>query len=127
MDVKLFEIRDSATFIPVMAVALIERNAAENFLLSRAGYADEQIANEADPVDGRIFDLNQQRYVILCKLDGVEAQYDPFSWPRARTMSVAHQFIIENWRDLKSGDVIDVQVILGETTVPKTSERLTHR
>lgn len=127
MDVKLFEIRDRATFIPVMAIALIERNAAENYLLRRAGYAAEQIANAADPVDGRVFEDGCERYVILCKLDGVEAQYDVFEWPgKSRTMPAAHQHIIEKWSTLTSGDVIDVQVILGETTEPKVSERLAH-
>lgn len=64
-------------------------------------------------------------YVILAKLDGVEAQYDPFRWPNFRTLGNAHQHIIEHWSELTSGDVVDVEFILGESKEPKQSERVT--
>ena len=38
-------------------------------------------------------------------------------------MPVAHNYIIEHWHELKDGDVVDVQFILGETKAPKVSER----
>lgn len=116
MIVKLFEVRDSATFMPVMAVRLLVKNSQEqdHYLLRRAGYGSEQILGlmESEP------------YIILTKLDGVTAQYDPYSWT-GRTMSIAHQYIIKYWDTIKSGDVIDVQFLLGETTEPKQSERAT--
>lgn len=118
MEVKLFEIRDRGTFIPVMATRLIitgdvVQHDAEIYLLRRAGYAKEQILfRYAEP------------YVILTKLDGVEAQYDPFSWPNRRTMGTAHRHIIDLWSELRSGDVIDIEFILGETQTAKKSERL---
>ena len=115
MEVKLFEIRDAATFIPVMATALISGNGREHWLLRRSGYAEEQIARCCAA----------QRYVILCKLDGVEAQYDPFGWPNQRTMGNAHRHIIEHWNELESGAVIDVEYILGEKPAPKQSEHIT--
>ncbi len=117
MEVKLFEIRDRGTFIPVMATRLIvnelgEMGEAELWLLRRAGYNESQVLiSVAEP------------YIILCKLDGVEAQYDSFSWPNQRTMGNTHRHIIELWSELKSGDVIDVEFILGETQTPKESER----
>lgn len=119
---KLFEIRDRATFMPVMAVRLLvvadcatEPDLAENWLLRRAGYAPDQITR-----------TNEEPYVILILLDGGGAEYDPFSWRRgARTVPVAHQYIIENWDQLESGQVIDVQFISGETPTAKISERLT--
>jgi hypothetical protein len=117
VQVKLFEIRDRHTFIPVMATRLfIEgdpiQHDADIFLLRRAGYSREQI----------LFP-NVEPYIILCKLDGVEAHYDPWSWQPARTLTAAHNYIIANWQNLKSGDVIDVEFILGEVDKPKRSER----
>ena len=118
MEVKLFEIRDRGTFIPVMAVRLIvnemgDAGEVEFFLLRRAGYSKDQILiSQAEP------------YIILCKLDGIEAQYDPFAWPNRRTMGTVHRHIIDLWQELKSGDVIDVEFLLGETQTPKKSERL---
>lgn len=114
MDVKLFEIRDAATFIPVMAIRLRNRTPEEFFLLRRAGYGADQIG-----------DGDAESYVILCKLDGVEAYYDSFNWPNQRTMGTAHRFIIEQWCGLKTGNVVDVEFILGERPEPKASERLT--
>jgi hypothetical protein len=50
--------------------------------------------------------------------------YDPYHWPRdPRTKPYAHVYIEAHWHDLKDGDVIDVEFILGETTSPKVSER----
>lgn len=106
MTIKLFEIRDSMTCIPVMAVRLRADSRQERFLLKRSGYG------ERDEIE----------YVILCKLDGVEAHYDPFDWSNARTMRTAHRYIIDSWETLSSGDVVDVEFILGETSAPKQSE-----
>ena len=41
METKLFEIRDAATFIPIMAVRFTPAGEAEQFLLARAGYGLE--------------------------------------------------------------------------------------
>ena len=40
-------------------------------------------------------------------------------------MPNAHCYIERKWRELKDGDVIDVEFILGETTSIKISERIT--
>jgi hypothetical protein len=131
MPVKLFEVRDTATTIPVMAVALQhhppdfgdqEIAAKEAFLLRRAGYGDDQINQLQDVTP----------YIVLWALtggvDGGLATYDPYGWRNsARTMPVAHQYIIEHWNELTSGDVIDVEFILGLSSTPKVSERETTR
>jgi hypothetical protein len=116
LEVKLFEIRDKATFIPAMAIHLRNRDEAEFYLLRRAGYSAEAIGGPIEKSDP---------YIILCKLDGVEAQYDSFQWSRGRTMAVAHYYILQHWNNINSGDVIDVEYILGETKQPKQSERVT--
>lgn len=38
-------------------------------------------------------------------------------------MQVAHDFITKNYDTLQSGEVIDVEFILGETTTKKKSDR----
>lgn len=119
MIVKAFEIRDKGTFIPTMGILMVPEvfedysrvHEAERYLLRRAGY------NFDDPC------------VVLCRMEcsGVDrnATYDPYSWGGGnRTFAVAHDYIVKHWHELKSGDVIDVEFILGETTEPKKSERL---
>lgn len=78
-------------------------------------------AGEGFPCDGR-------PNILLTHLraGGDPAWNDPYGWERsARTFPVAHDYIIKNWEKLRDGDVVDVEFILGETKVPKASERLT--
>jgi hypothetical protein len=120
MQAKALELRDEATFIPVLAVdmnpyestvaPLPERSEAQRYLLRRCGYT----------CDGR-------PNVIMTRLDGNgKATNDPYAWNSfAHTFAVAHNYIIDHWDDLRDGDVVDVEFILGKRTMPKTSERIT--
>ncbi len=112
MEVKTLEIRDAGTFIPVMAINLDPRDEAERWLFARAGYGPDGDA--------------QSQYVVVVKLATLECQHGPYGWydTSPRTMLLAHQHIVENWQFLTNGDVIDVEYILGETTIRKVSERL---
>lgn len=110
MEAKTFEIRDSDTFIPVLATRLAPSNEGDRFLIARAGYP-----RQAE---------QQGLFVILLKLEGNDAEYDPNCW-NGRTIGTAHHFIKTNWFVLESGAVIDVEYILGERDQPKLSERLT--
>ena len=103
--IKFLEIRDIATFIPVIAIDCgLTGDPSADYLLERAGYGDH-------------------RYILLTRLEGGKnAEYDTYEW-RDRTYAVAHQYIIDNWSELTSGDVVDVQYILGETKEKKRSER----
>jgi hypothetical protein len=121
MDVKMFEVRDRGTTIPVMAIALIARDEAEQWLLERAGYGTDQILLDA---------RGNPRYIVFASLQGEEvtAECDPHNWTtRSRTIPLAHQHAVQNWDALKSGDVIDVQYLLRETLAPKESERFKER
>lgn len=114
MQTKLFEIRDRATFIPALAVKL--RHAplstdVESWLLWRSGFGRDDTSGP---------------YVVLYKLATDEAHYDPIEWRGGRTMQLAHAHIIEQWDQLESGDVVDVEFLLEETKSPKRSERLDH-
>lgn len=101
MTVKLFEIRDSMTFIPVMAIRV---SGADGYLMRRAGF--------------------QSPMVYVVKLATEECQYDPYSWSN-RTMKTAHLHIAEHFDELVDGQVVDVEFILGESSSPKVSEQHT--
>lgn len=124
MKAKTFEVRDEGTFVALLAVDMnpvvpVRRMdprdfsesmydaAAQHYLLRRVGY----------PCDG-------SPNIVITKLsaDGDRACNDPHYW-KDRTFAVAHTYIIEHWNDLRDGDVVDVQFILGETKAPKVSER----
>lgn len=112
MNTKLLEIRDRATFIPVVAVEMASDEPAEEWLLSRSGYPE--------PWRGPTM-------ILLAKLESGFATYDPFGWPGpSRTMRDAHLAIRRRWNELRSGDVVDVEYERGETPAPKRSERETH-
>ena len=106
---KYFEIRDKATMIPAFAFVpepTVRDGVADEFLLRHCGWG-----------------IPVQYQVIFGRLDGSECRGDPYDW-KGRTMPVAHDYIAKNWESLNSGDVIDVEFILGESEKPKESERL---
>ena len=105
MKTKLFEIRDRGTFMPVMATLAKGDDRHEQYLLLSSGF-------------GHISPL-----IILHFLELNEAHYDVYHWDD-RTRNTAHRYIQENWETLTSGDIIDVEYILGETTEPKMSQRM---
>lgn len=100
------------TFIPVLAIKMVPQDPIEEFYLWRTGYISQ---------------IDHPGIVLVIKLDDHEAQSDPYSWQRpgdrGRTMTAAHEYIADNFDSLQTGDVVDVEVILGETTIPKVSER----
>ena len=108
MEIKCLEIRDSATFIPVICIRPVADNEEQCYLLRRDGY-------RADESEHCIIMINAQ-----CR----GAAYDPYDW-RESTKLTAHNFIQDNWKSLKDGDVIDVEFIRGITLEKKISERFT--
>lgn len=119
MNVKLLELRDEGTFIPLLCVDMNPDRSddpmrdgighAQRYLLRRCGYPCDSRPNIA---------------ISHLSADGRPLSNDPYSWG-GRTYPVAHTYIIEHWADLRDGDVVDVQFILGETAAPKKSERET--
>lgn len=105
MSVKLFEVRDRATFIPVMAIRPDGRTEEEKYLLSRSGWTDPCAT------------------ILIALNTGDRCQSDPYEW-RNRTLQTAHLFIEAQWDSLTSGEVVDVEFVLGEVTEPKVSERI---
>lgn len=105
MEIKLFEIRDRATMVPVIAIRMVSTDEAESWLLQHVGFS-------------RMVPCIQLIYITANK-----TEYDPYNWAD-RTMQTAHIHIESNFDTLESGDVIDVEYILGEKEKPKISERL---
>lgn len=97
--IKSLEIRDKATFIPALAIQV---SGGDGYLFRRAGF-DRPI-------------------VYLIHLISERCAFDPFTWAD-RTMTTAHQYIEKEFDSLSDGDVIDVEFILGESSVKKLSER----
>jgi hypothetical protein len=98
MTGKFVEIRDKATFIAAFTFRI---QGADHPLARRAGF--------------------ESPMVYLVALATQRAAYDPWSWGD-RTFHVAHLWISEHFDELKDGDVVDVEFILGETAAPKGSE-----
>lgn len=116
MEVRVIEIRDRNTLIPALAIRLFARTAGEEWLLERGGFSGPCAAPDAD-----------EPYIVLVKLlPEMEATYDPHGWSmrNARTMPVAHLHLLSHWWEFQSGDVLDVEFILGERSEPKVSERM---
>lgn len=102
MIVKALEIRDEGTTISMLAIKPTPDNAEQRAVLRHAGYGDDD-------------------YVILLGAHDCEGTYNPHK-QRGHTRLVAHLWIKEHWDELKDGDVVDVEFILGKRVAPKVSE-----
>jgi hypothetical protein len=116
METKFFEVRDRATFMPMLAIRLQIDPGSSNdeWLLLRAGYAPDDIGNG--------------RFVLFVMLAGGNgsAICDPYDWgSHSHTLTPAHEYIASHWDELISGQVIDAEFIRSERDEPRKSERLT--
>ena len=105
METKLFEIRDRGTLIIVLCVDMNPTSEYQRKALRQYGY----------PCSGA------PNIMLTHANGGKRASNDYYDWGD-RTYRTAHQYITENWKIMKEGDVVDVEFILGETLQPKTSE-----
>ena len=111
MNVKLFEVRDRATLMPVMAVRLTPVNKAESWLLARSGFGETL--------------FTQMEYILLSGIEGGFGKLisDPYDHDISE-LREAHVHILKNWEELDHGAVIDLEFIRGEVKEPKKSDRL---
>lgn len=103
---KLFELRDHATCIPVMCIqgnANEGFNGQERWLLNHSGWGESDFC-----------------YMIV--LGDPRCQYDPYAW-QPGTLRECHDYIQNHWDALESGAVIDARVIRGETNIAAVSDR----
>lgn len=99
---KMFEIRDRATCIPVWAIRMLPDSQEEVFLMKQCGYGFSYpcimlISIEAPWHSARCSD---------------EWRSSP------RTMPIAHKYIEDHFDELKSCEVIDVEFIEKEVEKP---------
>lgn len=107
MQVKVLEVRDRATYIPVIAILMeVPAEGRRRYHMRRHGYSEETPAVMVTPLSG-----------------GGHARVDPYQWAD-RTYQAAHLYIEDNWDKLSDGDVVCVETILGERSTPKVSEAL---
>ena len=98
MESKFIEVRDRATFTPILALR-ISRD--DGYLASRAGF--------------------DHPCVTVVKFNSDVVHTEPADWAD-RTMLTVHQELEDNWDKYKDGSVLDVEYVLGETQKPKESE-----
>lgn len=94
---KYFEVLDVGTCISVLCVELVsgEETPKESFLLGRVGFRGDL-------------------YILMINLSNMQVEYGSYEWKdKNSTLQTAHEFVIEHWQDLESGDVIDVEYIRG--------------
>tara|TARA_R110000772_G_C13309802_1_gene439843 strand:- start:13737 stop:14060 length:324 start_codon:yes stop_codon:yes gene_type:complete len=107
VEVKLIELRDHGTCIPLLCIKPYATTVPVEMLCARRyGYDNNPsiiVTNYENPSRG--------------------ARNDPFEW-NDRTYYNAHAHIELHWESLKTGDLVDVRVILGETDKPCQSEFL---
>ena len=104
MIIKLFELRDEGTHIPIFSFRSQSDNPRESLIFQRGGY------------------LKGSRLIIMGALSGKICTYDPGYWENGRTMRIAHQYLYEHWDELESGDLIDIRFIMKETDQPCETE-----
>lgn len=103
MIVKALEIRDEGTTISMLAIRPIPNNPQQRAVLRHAGYGDPE------------------GYVILIGAHDCCGSYNPHKQPSSTRLQ-AHLWIKEHFDELKDGDVVDVEFILGKSAAPKKSE-----
>lgn len=106
MQSKLLEVHDEATTLIVMATRPEYGDPAEAWCWGREGFADGT------------------RYTMITYVTKGITHYDPYNWG-SRTLFEAHQHIAKHFDTLKTGDVVDVEYIIGKRMSPKLSERFT--
>jgi hypothetical protein len=105
MVTKIFEIRDEGTYIPVMATKMKSDIELEQRYLRSTGYG------------------TNKPLVVVTRMNGCESHYGPYEWSNiTRTMKVAHAYIQEHFDELENCAVVDVEYILGETTIKKVCQ-----
>ena len=107
MITKVFEVRDNATNIGVIATKMQPEVPQEDYQLERNG-----------------FSLEGEALILVTKMSDCQSNWDAFKWrDGTRTMFEAHRYIAKHFDELKTGDVVDVRYILGEADAPAPSDK----
>lgn len=106
---KLFEIRDIATKMTLVATQLgINHNDAELSCAQWAGYGDTE--------------EEQRQHIIFYFPADKEGHSDIYHWYGNRTEFCSVAFVKSFFEDLRHGEVIDIEYLLGETDESKCGD-----
>ena len=117
---KYFEVRDVGTRMVLMCFKFDAANEDERHLVGLSGFGT------------LIFGQNYYTLYYWPVDDGSSirpaASYDIQNWHPAiigsRTQYLAMKIVEKHWSQLCSGDVIDIEYAIGETTLPKCHDNL---
>lgn len=93
---KHLEVHDHQTCVPILAIPI-----TQNAMTRAVGYRDLAI-------------------IMYC-LQSAVVESEPFRWASEWHRNV-HKYIIDHWKELTDGQVIDFRVVRGETNVPCESD-----
>lgn len=126
MKTKLLEVRDIGTTIPLLCIEMRPEP-----LVWETAHVD-RVENRGKVI---VEERYCQRYgypmegnpsIAICHFAlpvGRRITNDPYEWGD-RTFATAHEYILDHWDELMDGDVVDVELILGEKITKKQSEIL---
>lgn len=129
IDIKMIEIRDSMTCTAAFAVRFIgAASEQERWLLHKMGWGNEQIDGvvRSNIINGMIYQEKASNIhpTYLIDPNYGRCNYCPDDWGiEGNTFEVVHDYLIEHWDEVRSGDVVDVEFILKKTDKPKISDR----
>jgi hypothetical protein len=110
MTIKMLEIRDRATTIPVIAIKTDAANNTEKSFFDCAGY---------DKFNVIVIKMAGKAQCTTCFFDWARPDWIGLS---GRTMYEAHRYIDAHFDEIPDKSVVDIEHILGETKEPKQSE-----
>jgi hypothetical protein len=97
MNVKVLEIRDRATCIPIVAYSSAEVESSREAALFRRA---------SSPPESKV--------IYVQRLNDGRGNHDAYEW-NDRTMATTHKYLESHWEEVKNGDIIDIPFILNET------------
>ena len=109
METKFFEVRASATCVPIIATRLRPTNESEQWMLAHLGYG-------MDPD-------KQAQYIFVARLEGGSvATPNPYD-ETSPELKVVHEYLIEHFDEAESGAVLDADFIQGIRPAQRKSDR----
>lgn len=129
VETRFIEVRDEGTQMPCMVTAvnantlILDDRDDDAWLVQRAGWGGEQVGLYfvellVEPGCDSWAKASPYQYELHTVSKGFDG---------SRTLRIAWTWVMQHWDEVESGDVIDVQYILGETDAPKAPGRLWKR
>ena len=97
-ETKIFAIHDVMTLVSMMVQRLVPETLQEELILSRAGYRE----------------IDNYFFFSTFRDEMGEFTYDVYKLENQRSFGTAARYIKQNWDELESGELIDIEYILGE-------------